>query len=122
MQTIFVVDDAEGCRQPMARLLRSEGCDTVCACNGLEALEALRGTTPALILLDLSMPEMDGIQFLKALHGVPEWAGLPVIVVSGEASGSPLREATELGAKEVLVKANYTPGQLLASIRRHLHA
>ena len=90
--------------------------------DGLEALKALGSVTPSLILLDLSMPVMDGIQFLKTLHGDPKWAGLPVIVVSGEGSGSPLREAEELGAKEVLVKSKFSPEQLFASIRRHIDA
>ena len=122
MQTIFVVDDVEGCRQPMARLLRSKGYQTRCAANGLEALEALEEVTPSLILLDLSMPVMDGVEFLKAIHDEPKWAALPVIIVSGEGSGSPLREAEELGAKEVLVKSKFSPDQLLASIRRHIDA
>ena len=122
MQTIFVVDDAGAAAGPWPGCSGPRGTARCARATGWRRWRPCARTTPDLILLDLSMPAMDGIQFLKAINGDPKWAALPVIVVSGEASGSPLREAEELGAKEVLVKANFTPEQLLASIRRHLHA
>lgn len=120
MLTILVVDDTEACRRLLARLLRAKGYETLCVSNGLEALEALKMATPALILLDLAMPELDGIGFLRAIRDRPEWAAVPVIVVSGEEANSPLRRAEELGARDVFVKARFAPSQLLAAIQRHL--
>ena len=122
MSTDFVVDDAENCTRVLARLLRSRGYHVVCAANGLEALEALESEIPALVLLDLSMPVMDGVGFLKAIHSEPRWATLPVIIVSGEDRGSSLRAADELAGREVLVKSKFSAEQLFASIRRHVHA
>ena len=121
MLKILVVDDSECCRKPMARLMRSEGYEASCACNGLEALESLDAAEPALILLDLAMPVMDGVTFLTHLHDHPRWKSLPVIVVSGESSG-PTDKARELGAKEVFVKTKFSTDDLCASIRLYLHA
>ena len=123
MLTIFVVDDSGDCRRPLARLLESEGYEAVCLSNGREALIALEESSeessPALILLDISMPVMDGLTFLSILRGDHRWESMPVIVLSGESEG-PLERARELGAHDVLVKSAFSAGHLLASIRRHL--
>ena len=118
--TIFVVDDRRDCRLPLARLLKSHGYDPVCLANGREALAALESRPPALILLDISMPVMDGLTFLSVLRADGRWDSLPVIVISGERSEVPLNRARELGANEVLAKSQFSAKQLLASIRRHL--
>jgi CheY-like chemotaxis protein len=120
MFTIFVVDDTESCRKPMARLLRMAGYDVLCACNGLEALAALETVRPALILLDLAMPVMDGLTFLGALRDDPRWVALPVIVVSGETPDGPLKQAGICGADEVMAKGGFRTDELFACIRRHI--
>jgi CheY-like chemotaxis protein len=106
----------------MTRLLKHSGYNSFCACNGSEALLALESTTPDLILLDLAMPEMDGLTFLAILRGDSRWAHLPVIVVSGELEDGPMKRATELGATEVLSKGKFTAHRLLAAIRRSVPA
>lgn len=104
----------------MARLLQAEGYEATCASNGLEALESLDADKPALIVLDMAMPVMDGVTFLTHLQHNPRWQSLPVIVVSGEQSG-PLDKARELGVKEVFVKTKFNPTDLCASIRFYAH-
>ena len=118
--TILIVDDTAGCRNVVARLLKQGGFDSTCSCNGSEALAALESTVPALILLDLAMPVMDGLTFLAILRGDTRWSHLPVIVISGESEDGPMKRATELGATEVLAKGKFTASQLLASIGRHI--
>lgn len=123
MMTILLVDDSPANRQPMARLLRSEGYETLCVENGMAACEILNFTMPDLILLDLMMPVMDGLAFLKILRNSPQWADLPVIVLTAKVMGDEaVREVRQLGAKECFLKASFTLDQLFTSIRRHLVA
>src|SRR3954471_13349351 len=68
MTLILIADDHPIAREPLARLLRHEGYETACAANGLEALELLRERRPDLILLDMMMPKMGGLAFLRALR------------------------------------------------------
>jgi chemosensory pili system protein ChpA (sensor histidine kinase/response regulator) len=118
----LIVDDTEGCRNGVARLLKHGGYHSLCFCNGSDAPKALESTSPALILLDLAMPVMDGLTFLAIVRSDSRWAHLPVIVISGESEDGPMRRATELGATEVLAKGGITANQLLASVARHVPA
>jgi CheY-like chemotaxis protein len=82
MKKILVVDDQPDCSEPMARLLELCGFEPRVAGDGKAALEMVEPFGPDLILLDLSMPGMDGFDFLRVLRGIPRWANLPVIVFS----------------------------------------
>jgi CheY-like chemotaxis protein len=86
---ILVVDDDEDVREVMTFVLGVEGHDCVSAANGLEALALLRGRArarPQVILLDLMMPELDGVSSMRALRADPDLARIPVIVLSGHPS------------------------------------
>ena len=123
MLTILVVEDNACIRKPMARLLRFEGFETFCAGNGQEALDALDLVRPDLILLDLMMPVMGGVEFLTILRDNPLWANLPVIVMTARPpDDDSVRAARLLGAKEYFLTADFTLGQLCTSIRRNLAA
>jgi CheY-like chemotaxis protein len=79
---ILVVDDDADIRLTMRLVLQDEGYRVDEAQNGLEALEALRLRRPALIVLDLSMPVMNGYQFLVKRGGDPAMVSIPVVVLS----------------------------------------
>jgi CheY-like chemotaxis protein len=82
---VLIVDDDAFARFVLKECLEGEGYDVACAGNGREALDQLRGgKPPALILLDLSMPEMDGRTFLQRQRQNPALAGIPVVLLSGE--------------------------------------
>jgi CheY-like chemotaxis protein len=82
--TILVVDDDDQSREALSELLNQMGLLTVQAGNGKEALEQLhRMEPPALILLDMNMPVMDGWAFLREHEQDPELSGIPVVVVTG---------------------------------------
>jgi CheY-like chemotaxis protein len=81
---ILVVDDDESARFVLRGYLEDAGYDLVCAANGRAALDHLReGKHPALILLDLGMPVMDGKEFLDRQRQDAAIAGIPVILLSG---------------------------------------
>jgi CheY-like chemotaxis protein len=123
MSIILIVEDNVSIRQPMARLLRSEGYESICVENGRAALEAIGMLKPDLVLLDLIMPVMDGMEFLKILRQNARWAGLPVIVCSGASPGDPcFQQARHLGVKDFFHKMNFSTDQLFTSIHRNLAA
>jgi CheY-like chemotaxis protein len=83
---ILIIDDDSRCRASLESILEMEGYRVACAADGLEALTYLRQRpAPALILLDLAMPVMDGWQFRQQQRQDPALAGIPVVVMTGAA-------------------------------------
>ena len=118
--TILVVDDHPVTREPLARLLRYEGFETRCAANGVEALDLL-GEAPAdLILLDVVMPKMNGVDFLQNVRDDPRWRAIPVIALTGSMEPNIFARLHGLGAVEVMSKARFTVDELLDRIRVHV--
>jgi CheY-like chemotaxis protein len=119
MPLIMVVDDMALAREAVARLLRYEGFQTVSAGNGKEAYATLYAQKPDLILLDLMMPEMDGITFLRMLRGHPQWESIPIVVLTGLQDDNRLVErARELGVNDLVPKASFGFDDLLMRIRK----
>lgn len=108
MRRILVVDDMAVIREPVSIALRQRGYDVVCAQNGREAMEMLPSTQPDLILLDMTMPVMDGLTFLRHLraHGDPSYRLLPVIMLTAISNRDRVREAFALGANDYMHKTD----------------
>jgi len=103
-RNILVVDDDAALRNTLIEALEGEGYRTTSASNGLEALERLRGekTPPAVILLDMMMPVMDGWAFRDEQQRDPQLAEIPVVVFS--AQGNVKEMASEVSASAYLKK------------------
>jgi CheY-like chemotaxis protein len=99
---VLVVDDDRDIRETLQELLEQEGYDVEVAKNGIEALALARREHPALILLDLFMPVMDGLAFRRAQCEDPDLVHIPVVVVSA-AAGMETR-ISELGVAGYLEK------------------
>jgi two-component system chemotaxis response regulator CheY len=98
---VLVVDDSAAIRKILQRVLRQTGMAirTIFeAGDGEEALAVLRTERPALILSDINMPHMDGLQLLAAIRAVPEWRHLPVVMITTEGGEAKVGEAVRLGA------------------------
>jgi CheY-like chemotaxis protein len=123
MPVILVVDDAALARESVSRLLEFEGFQTVKASNGKEAYATLYSQRPDLVLLDLMMPEMDGITFMRMIRGHPQWETIPVIVLTGMQDDYHLiARARELGVADLIPKATFGFQDLLDRIRRAIAA
>src|SRR3954469_2894323 len=120
MRRILLVDDVPITREPLARILAYEGYDVVAASNGLEAIETLREHPVELILLDVMMPKMNGIQLLESLRQQDRWKNLAVIALTGSMDRAHISRLRELGVSEVLTKARFKIDELLAQVKRHL--
>ena len=83
-RTIMVVDDSATVRKLISGKLEKSGHTVVCAVDGVEALEKLRELTPDLILLDITMPRMDGYQVCKLIRNNDEMKDIPVVMISGK--------------------------------------
>ena len=101
-RSILVVDDEEVVRRGYARALTAADCDVHAAWNGKEALAALERQTYDVVLLDLRMPELDGMAVLKAIKD--KWPESEVVVITGYPSLETAKEAVRLGACDYLAK------------------
>jgi CheY-like chemotaxis protein len=116
MCSVLIVEDTPIIREPLEKLLRYEGFDTVATANGVEALEALKSHTPDVILLDMAMPKMNGLEFLHQLRGEERWRGVPVILLTAVMDTTQLRLARAMHVREVLFKSRFTFRELLGLI------
>ncbi len=89
---LMVVDDDRDIREALSEVLQVEGYEVIEAANGREALERAHAMRPSLILLDLFMPVMDGLEFRRVQMSDPELLGIPVVILSA-ASGLAQRVA-----------------------------
>jgi CheY-like chemotaxis protein len=112
----LVVEDEEDSREVIRRMLESEGWRVRETSNGREALEELARMLPAVILLDLMMPEMDGFQFLDELHKRPEAKNIPVIVVTAKDLTAEEREILNGHVSRILQKGAYQKKELIEHV------
>jgi chemosensory pili system protein ChpA (sensor histidine kinase/response regulator) len=114
---ILVIDDNSDARVLASRVLRHLGEQAVCVASGAEAIEFLRHERPKLVLLDLDMPEMDGLAVLRQIRGDLRLAGLPVIVLSA-ATEKELLAAVAYGADDYLRKGSCSVDDLRCAVRQ----
>jgi len=120
MAKILVVDDDMGCRRLTSKVLAIHGYSTISAANGREALQAMDQGDVDLVLLDLMMPDMDGLSFMQAMRKHSEWANVPVLVLSGIADLDVADKVKESGVQGYLVKSRYSIDELLMRVRQQL--
>lgn len=101
MLDVLIVDDSAAIRKILQRVLRQTDIpvgNVFEAGDGKEALEMLKTQPVGLVLSDINMPNMDGIEFLRNVKANESWKGLPVVMVSTEGSEAKVLETVELGA------------------------
>ena len=111
---LLIVDDSLAIRKILQRTLRQAGFNlgnVYEAGDGQEALEVLRVHKVGLILTDVNMPNMDGLQFLAELRTHDQWKHVPVLMISTEGSQTKVMEAVQLGANG-FVRKPFTPDQI----------
>ncbi len=110
----LIVDDSPVMRKIVERALRQAGIpigQVIEAGNGLQALDVLRQQAVDLVLSDINMPVMDGLEFVRQLSTVANACGVPVLMISAEGSESHVREAIACGARGY-VRKPFTPDQM----------
>jgi CheY-like chemotaxis protein len=112
---ILVVDDAKAVRLLAEKSLAAYACDVSGVTNGYNALYAMEKTLPDLLLLDVSMPIMNGLELLEMLKSKPELAAIPVIMLTSPADHTVADRIAALGVAGTLIKP-FTPEALLAKV------
>ncbi|OQW93379.1 MAG: hypothetical protein BWK79_11475 [Beggiatoa sp. IS2] len=112
----MVVDDDEYIRESITALLELEGWRVFQAENGQVALNHLDTKKPSLILLDLSMPEMDGFEFIEHLQKNEKWGATPIVVLTAKSLDAEELSCLNNTVKTVLRKETYTKEDLVLRI------
>ncbi len=115
---VLIVDDSSVMRKIVERSLRQAGIDlsqVLEAGNGAEALGALQSGPVDIILCDINMPVMDGLEFIKQLPGVDNAKGVPVIMITTEGSEAHVVQALSAGARGYIRKP-FTPEQVKTQV------
>lgn len=117
MALVLVVDDAAFMRMRLTKILTGEGHEVVEAGNGLEAIAAYEEHKPDVVLMDITMPEMDGLQALREIRA--KFPDAKVIMCSALGQESTVIEAIKSGAKDFVVKP-FQPEVVLAAIKKQV--
>lgn len=104
LPTILTVDDAKAVRLLVEKTLASFQCEATEAANGFNGFYAIERARPDLILLDVAMPVMDGLEMLRRIKSTPELADIPVIMLASRADHAILPELPAMGARDILMK------------------
>jgi two-component system alkaline phosphatase synthesis response regulator PhoP len=118
MKKILIVEDEQFLLDMYKIKLEREGFKVVTAFDGEEGLKVTRKEKPDLILLDIVMPKLDGYKFLEEVRKDPDIKDTMVYILSNLGQASEIKKGLEDGADAYLIKANITPGQLVAKINR----
>ena len=113
---ILIVEDEQDIAQLVQHYLQKDGFRSVTAINGVEALKKVKAEQPDLIVLDLMLPEMDGLEVCKRVRSAPETAMLPIIMLTAKAEESDTIVGLELGADDYVTKP-FSPKALVARVK-----
>lgn len=120
MKKILIVEDDKFLRELIAKKLQSENYQAIEAKNGEEGVQKIIVEKPDLILLDLILPGIDGFEVLKKAKENPQTAEIPVIVLSNLGQRDDVEKGMGLGAVDFLIKAHFTPREIIDKIKNVL--
>ncbi|CAN2041042.1 Chemotaxis protein CheY homolog [Candidatus Magnetomoraceae bacterium gMMP-15] len=116
---IMTVDDSASVRQMVSFTLQGEGYDVIEAEDGKDALTKSEETKVNMVVTDLNMPNMDGIELIRNLRANPDYKFIPIVMLTTESQGSKKKEGRDAGATGWIVKP-FKPEQLLAVVKKVL--
>ncbi len=119
MAKILAVDDSASMRQMVSFTLKGAGHEVVEACDGVEALRIAKGGAMDLVISDVNMPNMDGIELIAELRKLPSYKFVPILMLTTESSTDKKMQGKSAGATGWIVKP-FNPDQLLATIKKVL--
>jgi DNA-binding response OmpR family regulator len=120
MTKILIVEDDRFLRELIARKLKNEGYEVLEAVDGEEGLKRIKEEKPDLVLLDLILPGIDGFEVLAKAKEDPDTAQIPVIILSNLGQREEIEKGMKLGAIDYLIKAHFTPGEIIEKIKNIL--
>lgn len=116
-KTILAVDDSGSFRQMMSFSLKAAGYLVIEAVDGLDGLEKAKNQTVDLVLVDQTMPRMDGLALIKVLRGIASYQKVPILMLTTESSDEVKAKARTVGANGFLVKP-FDPQRLIEVVKK----
>ena len=120
MARVLVVDDHADSREVIALMLQREGYEVNCAADGREALDSVIYKTPDVVLLDLALPEIDGVRLVQLLRTYHRLSSIPVVMLTALSGGSLFEQAVSLNVSSLLLKSVATIEQIRAAVQNAL--
>ena len=118
---ILVVEDEKYLRELYVEILKDEGFNVTSASDGEEALNAILAGGHDLVLLDIMLPKMDGLEILEKLKtSTPKSPNGPIIMLTNLGQDSIVAESVTLGAQGYMIKSDYTPDQIIEEVKTYL--
>ncbi len=115
--TVLVVEDDQFLRDLIIRKLEEEDFNTVQAIDGEEGVRLIREKNPDIVLLDLILPGIDGFEVLKQAKADVSISAIPIIILSNLGQKDDIDRGLQLGAKDYLIKAHFTPGEIVKKVK-----
>lgn len=116
---ILIVEDEELLSEMYREVFEKEGFDVVTASNGKEAVKVAQNAKPDFVLLDILLPEQNGIYFLEQRKLQPSLLSIPVMAFSNFDDSNIKKRAFELGIKDYLIKTNYIPQEVVNKVKTY---
>jgi len=113
---ILLIEDEQIIVDLLQRKLTEEGYNVALAKDGEEGIKAMKAEKPDLILLDIVMPKMGGLEVMEEMQKNPDLKRIPVIIVSNSGQPIELDRAKKLGAKDWLVKTEFDPQEVIEKV------
>ncbi len=117
---ILIIEDDKFLRELISRKLTDEGYDITQAVDGEDGINKVKESQPDLILLDLILPSMDGFEVLSTIKSDDSVSAIPVIILSNLGQKEEVEKGLNLGAADYLIKAHFTPGEIIEKIKNVL--
>ena len=119
-KTVFLIEDDRFLREMLSQKLIDQKINVQAAVDGKTAMEMIKTVKPNLILSDLLLPDYDGYEILAEIQKNPAFAGVPVLVLSNLDKMEDVKKAKDLGAKDFMVKSNFTSNEIVAKVKEYL--
>lgn len=116
-ETILIIEDDKFLRELISRKLANEEFKIEEAIDGEEGLRKLQEAKPGLVLLDLILPGLDGFEVLERIKDNPSTSAVPVLILSNLGQKDEIERGLKLGAVDFLVKAHFTPEEIVDKIK-----
>lgn len=117
---ILLIEDETSIRSMYEDILAEDGYDVVGIGDGLEGLQAVLTGNWDLLLLDIMLPKLDGIELLKKVQTNPQMQGKPIVVLTNLEDERIKQTCLSLGVKEFLVKSNIVPGDVVLTVKKYV--
>ncbi len=120
MKKILIVEDEEILINLLQRKLIQGGYDVLVARNGEEGLKLMKETIPDIVLLDIIMPKMGGIEVMEAMQKEDALKDIPVVIISNSGQPVEIDRIQKLGAKDWLIKTEFDPQEVVDKVKKQI--